>query len=80
MNEYLELKNLILNLTNTVNLLVPNKSTVSHICNISGQSRQTVTSYLYRNFEPESDFWKKNGKIEISKETTIALLRRYNEK
>ena len=79
MSEYLELKNLILDLTNTINLIVPKKSTVSQISSITSKSRQTITSYLHNNFEPEVDFWKKNGKIEVSKKTTLALLRKYNE-
>ncbi len=75
---YLELKNLILDLRDTIQLIMPKKASVSYICDTTGKSRQTITSFLHNNYEPDVDYWKENGKIMVSKETTIKLLRRYN--
>lgn len=77
--EFLELKSIMLETQNIVTLLVPSKSTVSYISNITGKGRQTITSYLQNNFEPDVDYWKENGKIYTSKATTLELLRRYNK-
>jgi len=75
---FLELKNLLLEQREMLNLLIPKKGTVSFISETTGVSRQTITSYLKANFEPYEDYEKKNGKIFLSKTTTIALLQRYN--
>lgn len=79
-HEFLELKSLILDLRETVNLIVPKISSVSYITEVTGKSRQTVTQYLKSNFLENRDFWLKNGKIMITQDTTIKLLRKYNGK
>lgn len=79
-SEYLEIKSLLLEQKAMLQMLIPNKATVSYISMATGRSRQTITSYLKNNFEPEVDYWVENGKICLSKTTTIALLRRYNER
>ncbi|WP_458701341.1 hypothetical protein ACKGJI_04305 [Sulfurospirillum sp. 1307] len=80
-NNYdMDLKIMIIEIKNMIELLVPNKTTLSYICNITGKKRQTVNSYLERNFTPGLDYWKKRGKIEVSKKTAIELIRRYNAK
>jgi hypothetical protein len=79
-NNYLELKTMILELKNILELLIPSKSTISQIVSSTGATRQTITAYLYNNFEPEVDFWKENGKIVLSKSTALELLKKYNSK
>ena len=79
-SEYFEIKSILLEHTVMLNMLMPSKSTVSFICDVTGVSRQTITSYLKKNFEPEVDYWLQKGKIHLSKTTTFQLLRRYNGK
>lgn len=76
--EYLELKNLLLDQRAMIEILIPIKSTISHISSITGRSRQTITSFVKNNFEPDVDYWIENGKICVSKTATIELLRKYN--
>ncbi len=76
--EYMEIKNLLLEQKAMLTMLIPNKSTVSFISEITGRSRQTITSFIKNNFEPDVDFWVENGKICLSKTTTLQLLRKYN--
>lgn len=78
-NYYLEFKSMIIDLKNTLELLIPNRSTVSQISKISGTSRQTIRAYLHNNFEPEVDFWTENGNIFLSKSTALELLKKYNK-
>ena len=40
--EFLELKNLILEMKNTVSLLLPKHVPMSYVCDVSGKSRQTI--------------------------------------
>ena len=77
--EYMELKSTMLDMKYMLSMLIPNRSSISYISETTGKSRQTITQYLQNNFEPEVDFWKENGKIFVSKTTTLHLLRRYNE-
>ncbi len=77
-SEYLEIKSLLLEQKAMLQMLIPNKSTVSYISEVTGRSRQTITSFIKNNFEPDVDFWVENGKIFLSKTTTIELLRKYN--
>lgn len=75
--EFLELKNLLLENKAMLNMLIPKNGTVSYVVDVTGVARQTITSYLQNNFEPQVDYWKKNGKIFLSKNTTVFLLQRY---
>lgn len=76
--EYLELKSLLLEQKAMMQILLPSKATLSYISEVTGKSRQTLTSFLKNNFEPGVDFWVENGKIITSKTTTVELLRKYN--
>lgn len=80
MSEYLELKSMLLEQKAMLKMLIPTKSSISYISDVTGKSRQTISSFLNNNFEPEVDFWKENGKIYLSQQTTISLLRKYNER
>jgi len=77
-NEYMEIKSLLLEQKAMLQMLIPNKSTVSYISEVTGRSRQTITSFIKSNFEPGVDFWVENGKICLSKIATVKLLRKYN--
>lgn len=80
MSEFLELKNLILEMKNTVSLLLPKHVPMSYVCDVSGKSRQTITAYVKSNLEPQVEFWLENGKIMLSQTAALKILRRYNEK
>ena len=80
MSEFLELKNLILEMKNTVFLLLPKCVPLSYVCDVSGKSRQTITAYVKSNLEPQVEFWLENGKIMLSQTAALKILRRYNEK
>ncbi len=75
--DYIELKSYLLEIKSMLNLFLPNKMTLSFICDTTGKSRQTITQYLQNHFEPKVDFWKENGKIYVSQATAFKLLRRY---
>ncbi|MGG7049105.1 MULTISPECIES: hypothetical protein [unclassified Campylobacter] len=80
MSEFLEVKGLLLELRDTINLLLPKRMSVAQIANITGKSRQTITSFLKRKFSPGTEYWEENGKIMVSQAVALTLLRRYNEK
>lgn len=77
--EDINLKSMLLEIKATLDLLIPHKSSVSQISLITGKSRQTITSNLHSNFEPEVDYWKENAKICLSKSTALKLLQQYHK-
>lgn len=76
MQELIELKNELLEIKAMLNLLIPETTTIGYISKMTGKSRQAIRDYLINHFEPEVDFWKKDGKIIISKEVAVKLLQR----
>jgi len=76
----LEIKNLILEQNTMLQMLIPHNVPLSQICDLTNKSRQTVRDYLINNFEPEVDFYKKNGRIIIRRNAAVAIVRRYNAK
>jgi len=76
----LEIKNLILEQNTMLQMVIPPIVPLSQICHLTGKSRQTVRDYLINNFEPEADFYKKNGRIIIRRNAAVAIVRRYNAK
>ena len=72
----LELKNEILEIKAMLSLLIPKNVPLTYIAEQLGKSRQSVREFLINNFEPEKDFWKKDGKIYLSEGTAIKLLQR----
>ena len=74
--EYLELKSMVSKQTGLLQMLVPKKATVSFLAESTGKSRQAISQFLQKNFEPEVDFWKKGGKIFVSQDTAVAVLMR----
>ncbi len=49
---------------------------ISDIARKTGVTRQAVRDYITKHFEPDKDFFKKNGKIHVSEEVAIQLLQR----
>lgn len=74
--EYLELKNMLSQLGAMMNMLIPEKVSVSYIAESTGKSRQAVRQYLINNFKYEEDFWNKGGKTFVAREVAITLLSR----
>ena len=75
-NEYLELKGMISNLTSMVQMLIPQKASVSYLSETTGRSRQGIRNFLINNFEPEVDYWVENGKMFASQGAAITILTR----
>ena len=49
---------------------------IGEIARKTGRSRQAIREYLTKHYEPEKDFFKKDGKIFASEDTAIQLLQR----
>jgi hypothetical protein len=75
-NEYLEIKNLLLQQQNLLLMLIPAKASISRLQELTGKSRQALRQYVYKHFEPEVDFWIESDKIVVSKETAIQIMAR----
>ena len=82
MNDFIlsEIKNLLLEQNDMLKIFTPNEVSLSHICILTGKSRQTVRDYLINNFEPEVHFFKKNGRIILTRDTAVQIIRTYNAK
>lgn len=78
--EYLELKNMLCQMVTMINMLIPQKVSVSYLAESTDKSRQSIRQFLLNNFEPEKDFWNEGGKTYVSKETAISILERENIK
>jgi len=76
--EYLELKNMLGQLATMINMLIPQKVSVSYLAESTSRSRQSVRQYLLNNFEPDKDFWNEGGKTYVNKETAVSILQRAN--
>jgi len=76
----LEFKDIILEIRNTQRLLMPNEFELAYLANQVNISRQSMRDYLIRNYEPEKEYFKKGGKIMVSKETAVSILRKYDAK
>lgn len=74
--EYLEIKKMLYELTNMIKMLIPQKTTVSYLSNITGKSRQSIRQFIINNFEPEVDYWLNNGRIFVSQKVAVTILTR----
>ncbi len=74
--EYLEIKKMLYELTNMIKMLIPQKTTVSYLSNITGKSRQSIRQFIINNFEPEVDYWLSNGRIFVSQKVAVTILTR----
>jgi len=79
-SEYLEIKGYLTQLVSMLNVLIPEKASVSFLAESTGKSRQAIHQYLMNNYEPEKDFWNEGGKTYVSRDTTISILQRENNK
>jgi len=77
-NEYLEIKSYLTQLATMINMLIPQKVSVSYLADNTGKSRQAIHQYLINNFEPEKDFWREGGKTYVSKDAAISILQKTN--
>lgn len=72
--ELQEIKALLMEQRNMIELLFPNEVELSFVVEKTGLSRQTVRNRLINNFEVEEDFWKRGGKIFMSRKTALQFL------
>ena len=68
--EILELKR---NQELIITLLTP-VFTISTVAKLSNRTPQAVRDWLFNNAEPDEDFYKKGGKIIISKEVALMYI------
>lgn len=73
----INLENDVSKILDLVQMLVPQTFTLSYISNITGVSRDTINKFLKRNYMEGIDYKNKNGRIAISREVGLELLRRY---
>lgn len=74
--EYCDLVKMILEQKAMLQLLIPQKASISYIAQSLGKSNESVRQFLINHYEESKDFWKEGGKIMVSQKTTIALLMR----
>ncbi len=72
--ELLEIKALLLEQRTLIELLFPSEIEISFVVDKTGLSRQTIRNRLINNFEIEEDFWKRGGKIFMSRKTALQFL------
>jgi len=76
--EYLELKGMLGQLVTMIDMLIPQKVSVSYLAESTAKSRQAIRQFLINNFEPDVDFWNEGGKTYVSKTAAISILERAN--
>ena len=74
--DYLELKGMVSKQIGMLQMLIPQKASVSYLAESTGKSRQAIRQFLIKNFDPEEDFWTEGGKIYVSQDTAVAVLMR----
>jgi predicted transcriptional regulator len=73
----INLENNVSKILDLLQILVPATFTLSYISNTTGVSRDTINKFLKRNYMEGIDYKNKDGKIVISREVGLELLRRY---
>ena len=76
-NEFIDLSNKLNKVLNLVELLVPATFTLSYIAEITNTNRETIYKYVKRNYIENMDFYRKNGRITVSRDIGLELIRRY---
>jgi len=76
-NEFIDLSNKLNKVLNLVELLVPATFTLSYIAEITNTKRETIYKYVTRNYIKNMDFYIKNGRITVSRDIGLELIRRY---
>ena len=72
----LETKNELNQIKSLLSLLLPKEFTIRDLMVRTGKSRQAIIQYLERNYEPEVDYYKKNGKIYVKREVAAEIIQR----
>lgn len=72
----LETKNELNQIKSLLTLLLPKVFTIRDLMIRTGKSRQAIIQYLERNYEPEVDYYKKNGKIYVKIEVAAEIIQR----
>jgi len=76
-NEFIDLSNKLSKVLNLVELIVPTTFTLSYIADITNTKRETIYKYVIRNYIENMDFYRKNGRITVSRDVGLELIRRY---
>ena len=76
-NEFIDLSNKLSKVLNLVELIVPTTFTLSYIADITNTKRETIYKYVIRNYIEDMDFYRKNGRITVSRDVGLELIRRY---
>ncbi len=74
-NEFYELKSLILEQREKLELLIPDKFDIAYISQKTGLTRQAIRQRLLLKFEPKVDFWYEGGKIYLSQKVALLMLK-----
>ena len=74
-NEFYELKSLILEQREKLELLIPDKFDIAYISQKTGLTRQAIRQRLLLKFEPKVDFWYEGGKIYLSQKVALQMLK-----
>ena len=77
--ELIEMKNIILEVRNKLELYFPKKILLSQLSITLNTSRQTLLYFLQTNYEYNIDYWKENGKILVSEKVAFEIIRRYKK-
>ena len=72
----LETKNEINEIKSMLELLLPSEFTIRDLMVRTGKTRQAIIQYLERNFEPDVDYYKKNGKIYVTRDVAAKVISR----
>jgi len=72
----LELKNDILEIKTLLNIMLPKEFSILDIARRTGKSKEAIRKYLQNHFEPEVDYFMKNGKIIVERDVAIKIIQR----
>ncbi len=73
--EYLNLIHLLLEQKKMLEILFPEKVSISYITQRTGKTRQAIRQFLINNYEEGVDFWLEKGKIFVAKKVALQLLK-----
>lgn len=75
--EYLEINHKLNQVLALVEILTPAQFSLSSIATMCKANRKTIYKYLTSNYIENRDFYKEGGKILVSQDVGIELIRRY---
>ena len=73
--EFYELKKLILEQREKLELLIPDKFDIAYISQKTGLTRQAIRQRLFLKFQHKVDFWYEGGKIYLSQKVALQMLK-----